>query len=396
MIEELKVSFPSRRDYEKYKGEISEDALIFIEDENKLITPYKEYQFAKEDDEGESEEMIDILPSVKWEVIRGAWNEEKNPEAVDSKQFVSVNPGQSNNCALRCTFKGCKKITFSFYSDAEPSYAGLIVYKLDNDSTKDHATIMDTFNKQKVWLSHEFETDGEEHFVDFEFWKDDAADDVWTKGEDLAIVYISKTDAQLTHKEFTTHIQQRVNSISSDVEDLKEDVKEVVDIISTVPTKDYVNNLVKGSPILELGNYRTIYFNGSQLSQLIKLPISNFKKGDILTFCFDNYKGYSDYCTYDLRGTLDLNPTILFRKRFYPQDKIVEIVLDSDAEELYFFADPEETDVVLENLTIFYGKRESIYDKVDSLPTFWTGTQDEYDAIKTKDSNTFYFIKEEE
>lgn len=30
----------------------------------------------------------------------------------------------------------------------------------------------------------------------------------------------------------------------------------------------------------------------------------------------------------------------------------------------------------------------------DSIPTFWTGTQSEYDAIQTKDENTYYFIKE--
>ena len=30
----------------------------------------------------------------------------------------------------------------------------------------------------------------------------------------------------------------------------------------------------------------------------------------------------------------------------------------------------------------------------DSIPTFWTGTQTEYDAIQDKDENTYYFIKE--
>lgn len=32
--------------------------------------------------------------------------------------------------------------------------------------------------------------------------------------------------------------------------------------------------------------------------------------------------------------------------------------------------------------------------KLNSTPTFWTGTQSEYDAIQTKDENTYYFIKE--
>ena len=31
----------------------------------------------------------------------------------------------------------------------------------------------------------------------------------------------------------------------------------------------------------------------------------------------------------------------------------------------------------------------------NAIPKMWTGTQDEYDAITSKDSNTFYFIKEE-
>lgn len=34
-------------------------------------------------------------------------------------------------------------------------------------------------------------------------------------------------------------------------------------------------------------------------------------------------------------------------------------------------------------------------EKVDSTPSFWTGTQDEYDKLSDKDENTFYFIKEE-
>lgn len=33
--------------------------------------------------------------------------------------------------------------------------------------------------------------------------------------------------------------------------------------------------------------------------------------------------------------------------------------------------------------------------KVDATPTFWVGTQAEYDAIATKDNNTFYYITEE-
>ncbi len=33
--------------------------------------------------------------------------------------------------------------------------------------------------------------------------------------------------------------------------------------------------------------------------------------------------------------------------------------------------------------------------KVDATPTFWVGTQAEYDAIATKDSKTFYYITEE-
>lgn len=33
--------------------------------------------------------------------------------------------------------------------------------------------------------------------------------------------------------------------------------------------------------------------------------------------------------------------------------------------------------------------------KLDAMPLFWTGTQEEYDQIDTKDSNTFYFIENE-
>lgn len=33
--------------------------------------------------------------------------------------------------------------------------------------------------------------------------------------------------------------------------------------------------------------------------------------------------------------------------------------------------------------------------KLDATPTFWVGTQAEYDAIAVKDNNTFYYITEE-
>lgn len=33
--------------------------------------------------------------------------------------------------------------------------------------------------------------------------------------------------------------------------------------------------------------------------------------------------------------------------------------------------------------------------KVDAIPTFWVGTQTEYDAISVKDNKTFYYITEE-
>ena len=33
--------------------------------------------------------------------------------------------------------------------------------------------------------------------------------------------------------------------------------------------------------------------------------------------------------------------------------------------------------------------------KVDATPTFWVGTQAEYDAIAVKDNKTFYYITEE-
>lgn len=48
MYEEQKISSPTRDDYEKDKENIEEDALVFLEDEDKLITPYKEYQFVPE------------------------------------------------------------------------------------------------------------------------------------------------------------------------------------------------------------------------------------------------------------------------------------------------------------------------------------------------------------
>lgn len=38
---------------------------------------------------------------------------------------------------------------------------------------------------------------------------------------------------------------------------------------------------------------------------------------------------------------------------------------------------------------------KSVQTKVDAVPTFWTGTQAQFDAITYKDNNTFYFIEQE-
>lgn len=45
MYKELKLSFPTREIYNQEKENINPDALIFIEDEEVFITPFKEYQF---------------------------------------------------------------------------------------------------------------------------------------------------------------------------------------------------------------------------------------------------------------------------------------------------------------------------------------------------------------
>lgn len=36
-----------------------------------------------------------------------------------------------------------------------------------------------------------------------------------------------------------------------------------------------------------------------------------------------------------------------------------------------------------------------IQTELNTFPTFWIGTQDEYDQIATKDEGTLYFIKED-
>lgn len=44
MYKEDYISAPTREDYNKHKGDIKPDALVFIEDEEVLVTPFKEYQ----------------------------------------------------------------------------------------------------------------------------------------------------------------------------------------------------------------------------------------------------------------------------------------------------------------------------------------------------------------
>lgn len=41
------------------------------------------------------------------------------------------------------------------------------------------------------------------------------------------------------------------------------------------------------------------------------------------------------------------------------------------------------------------GTIDSAQAEIDALPTFWVGTQEEYDNIELKDDSTLYFIKEE-
>lgn len=49
MFKEKNISAQDREYYNENKENISSNSLVFIEDEEKIITPYKEYQFLPSD-----------------------------------------------------------------------------------------------------------------------------------------------------------------------------------------------------------------------------------------------------------------------------------------------------------------------------------------------------------
>lgn len=72
-------------------------------------------------------------------------------------------------------------------------------------------------------------------------------------------------------------------------------------------------------------------------------------------------------------------------------------------ESLFHLSGDNEQDVLIGSESEIYLEGFDVTDEGDQFvsikpkgPSFWTGTQAEYDAIKTKDSNTFYYIIEEE
>lgn len=141
---------------------------------------------------------IKFKSEIRWEVISGTWNSSNNVDAIDGIQYTCISPGTSGMTRIRCIFSKLTSITFSFRSDAEINYDYLIVGKIDTDLSlsipnwtgspfNNTNVITHTRGNQGQWLTYTFNTDTNEHFVDFVFGKDSSTD----TQPDNAQVYIS-------------------------------------------------------------------------------------------------------------------------------------------------------------------------------------------------------------
>lgn len=137
--------------------------------------------------------------AINWRDISWHWYSLNNSDAIYGVQYICNSPGTNGMAKIRCNFSGLKSITFAFRSDAESNYDYLIVGKLDIDlgnvittwtasSVYNNANVVtSTRGKQGQWLTYTFNTDANEHFVDFIFGKDNSTD----TQPDNAQVYVS-------------------------------------------------------------------------------------------------------------------------------------------------------------------------------------------------------------
>lgn len=125
--------------------------------------------------------------NVSWETQTGAWNEEKNDDSYDGKQFKSISPGSSGSTIIRCKFSGIAgKIVFKCKYDGENNYDYLTIGKLDTACTRDsYGTSLK--GTTGVWKEIEFNIpDTNEHYVEFCYSKDSSQD----TAPDCATVFI--------------------------------------------------------------------------------------------------------------------------------------------------------------------------------------------------------------
>ena len=137
--------------------------------------------------------------AINWRDISWHWYSLNNSDAIYGVQYICNSPGTNSMAKIRCDFSGLKSITFTFRSDAETNYDYLIVGQVDTDlgnviTTWTASSVYNNVNvvastrgKQGQWLTYTFNTDANEHFVDFIFGKDSSTD----TQPDNAQVYVS-------------------------------------------------------------------------------------------------------------------------------------------------------------------------------------------------------------
>lgn len=113
MYDELFISSPNREIYDKEKENISEDALVFLEDEEKLLTPSKEYQFVTP----EMEEML--KGASKYALFDDMW--EATGGAIVDKEKHIYGANDLNNLTYE---QALLVLRFGTYSEFKGTFSG--------------------------------------------------------------------------------------------------------------------------------------------------------------------------------------------------------------------------------------------------------------------------------
>lgn len=207
MYKEQKISVLTRDDYNEEKKNIDSDALVFLEDEDKLITPYKEYQF--------------VTPEMKENIENGGVSWGKISTKPDEPTIIRLNQTISDPYSMLSGEFGKDgtpesnviswiRANSHRYVGTYDEEQGMVLRQLDDNNSELYADGSDAsedikgtnggdvFMKMPDFWFKGVDVDGNPDIVDMYFSAEEPTEDGWTKWDGNTLIGVYEAVAEVT------------------------------------------------------------------------------------------------------------------------------------------------------------------------------------------------------